>query len=42
MCGSLLVRCYKAPAINGKVLSLNETSIDDRRSKGLIIDPPDY
>ena len=42
MCASVLVRCYKAPVENSKVLSIADTNMQEWRSKKLIIDPPEY
>lgn len=42
MCASLLIRCYKAPVQDNRVLSIQEVDMQEWRSKGLIIDPPDY
>lgn len=42
MCATVLIRCYKAPVENNKVLSITDTHIREWRAKKLIIDPPEY
>lgn len=42
MCATLLIRCYKAPVENNKVLTIHDTPMQEWRTKKLIIDPPEY
>eukprot|EP00347_Sterkiella_histriomuscorum_P021982 403332092 len=41
-CSSVLIRCYKAPNEASRVLSIQDVPMDLWRSKGLIVDPPEY
>lgn len=41
-CASVLVRCYKAPVEGSRVLSIQEVPMEQWRTKGLIVDPPEY
>ena len=41
-CATLLIRSYKAAVENNKVLNLQQVEMRDWKTKGVIIDPPDY